>query len=585
MDKIKTFFREKWHILVLVALAILVSYPALFMEMAKGHDLDFHLMRAEGLLNDARWGNLPVRMQSPWIEGYGYPVSILYGDLFLYPLALFRAAGLAIMPAFRIFVLCLNIATVAVAYGSFKVIFKKKETALFSTVLYVTAAYRLVDEYVRSAMGETLAITWLPAVAACIYVILSSDDDKGRRKASVVLALAFTAVTCSHTQSTTMTVFILTPAFFIGLFLFSKKGTRLKRFINVVSAAVIMAALSAFFVVPFADFFTKADIDFAFEYNVSIQAVGLKVYDMFDFFVNPYRTPQADNQKTPGIALMAVLVLALIYIIISIVKKKFAANHKRIVFEAAFAILVLFITTRYFPWNFVEKNVPMGDLFTAIEYPMRYLPLAIIFLALLAGDMFELLTDLVSADGQDKRGRKIITSVFVIAGAMCIFNVVNLCVYTPQFEKRALYMTREDLGRWDYYAMDFQLENCTVDEVDTEVRHEGMLSIETLSRQSNDWLIACVTGPDYGWIQLPMFAYPYYYAHDVEDPSKVFEIHEGANRTVGVLLPGNYSGIVHVYWKEPMFWEICEWISLAAFIACMAYLLSGAVRRRRDGEE
>ena len=119
-------------------------------------------------------------------------------------------------------------------------------------------------------------------------------------------------------------------------------------------------------------------------------------------------------------------------------------------------------------------------------------------------------------------------------------------------------MKTEDLGRWDYYAMDFQLENTTVDDVPLGCVYENMSAMEILSRSSNDFLIACVTGPEYGWIQLPVFAYKYYHACDLEDPSKVFEIHEGANRTVGVLLPGDYSGVLHVYWKEPLFWRITE---------------------------
>ena len=69
MDKVRTFVRKEWHILVMIALIVIVSYPALFMVMAKGHDLDFHLMRAEGIRQDLSWSQIPVRMQSNWIDG------------------------------------------------------------------------------------------------------------------------------------------------------------------------------------------------------------------------------------------------------------------------------------------------------------------------------------------------------------------------------------------------------------------------------------------------------------------------------------------------------------------------------------
>ncbi len=578
MDKIKTFFREKWHILVLVALVILISYPALFMVMAKGHDLDFHLMRAEGIRNDVSLSNFPVRMQSQWIDGYGYPVSILYGDLFLYLLAFFRMTDLAIMPAYRLFVVCINTATVAIAYNSFKVVFKKKEIALFSTMTYTTAAYRLVDEYVRSAVGETLTIVFLPAVIACICVIYTSRDNKIRRRASIILAFTITAITCAHTLTTSMLGIVILPGFIAGLFVFVKKGERLSRFIDLVVAGILTVLLAAFFLVPFMDFYLNAGIGFALETGENIQNEGLILSEMFAFFVDPFSTIGGDIQKTPGIALMMALVCAIVYMIISAVKKIRVENHSRIVFAAIFSIVLLFMTSKIFPWNFIENNVPFGGIFTAIEFPMRYLAFVLVFLSMLAGDLFNALM-VKCADRETGAGSRVVVAVWSVAVVMCVFNVVNLCVYNAGFEKKALFMETEDLGRWDYYAMDFQLKNSTVDDVDTGIKQEGLLSMEVVSRQSNDWMIACVTGPDYGWIQLPMFAYPYYYAHDVEDPSKAFEIHEGANRTVGVLLPGNYSGIVHVYWKEPVFWKICEWISLVTFVACASYLVFG---RRKD---
>ena len=119
-----------------------------------------------------------------------------------------------------------------------------------------------------------------------------------------------------------------------------------------------------------------------------------------------------------------------------------------------------------------------------------------------------------------------------------------------------------------------KIQNTTVDDLPTGLVHEGMLSMEVLSRDSNEFLIACVTGPDYGWIQLPVFNYPYYHAADLENPKMEFEIHDGGNRTVGVLLPANYEGILHVYWQEPVFWRVSEVVSYITFALCILYLLA-----------
>ena len=580
MDKFKSFLASKWHIIVMVVLVIVISYPALFMVMAKGHDLNFHLMRGEGIRQDISLRNFPVRMQSNWIDGYGYPVSILYGDIFLYLFAFFRMCQFALMPAFRLFIVCVNTATVIIAYNSFKTIFEKKETALVSTILYATAPYRLVDEYVRSAVGETLTIVFLPAVVACICVIYREEEAKTRRKASLILSLVITSIICAHTLTTSMLGVVIVPGFLAGLFLFDKKGDRLKRFWNMVTAAIVTAFLAAFFLVPFMDFYLNAGIEFALDNGMNIQGEGLTLWEMFNFYGNPFGGDGSDIQKSPGIVLMTVLICAVIFIIVSTIKKRYVKDQRRIVFETVFAIVLMFMTSCVFPWNFIEYNVPLGGVLTAIEFPMRYMAFALVFLAMLAGDMFNVLTDTIKEKCEVVRAKKIIVAIVSVAAIFCICNMINVCVHTVSYGKKALFMEVEDLGRWDYYALDFQLKNTDVKTPNLGIKQEGLLSMEVVSRDSNDWMIACVSGPDYGWIQLPMFNYPYYYAVDVEDPSKVFEIHEGANRTVGVLLPASYSGILHVYWREPMLWRIMELISAVTFLGILTLLFYDRIRKR-----
>ncbi len=557
----------------LVLIIVMISWPMLFMDVAKGHDLEFHLMRIDGILSDVSFSNLPVRVQSKWLDGYGYPVSILYGDLFLYPAAVLRKIGFSIITAYRIFVVCINTATVLIAYFSFRTIYKEKTVSVLSTVLYSAAAYRLVDEYVRSAVGETLTIVFLPAVAVSVYTILTGNDTKQRMRGAVLLAFAFTSVTCAHTLTTSMLIVVLLPVCIAGLFLFSGKGERLVRFASFAVAAVISLLLSGFFIFPFLDYYLTADIAFASAEDMSIQQFGVGMRDLFSFFADPFGTGKGGIQKTPGIALMLALICAIVYIIVSVMKKKYLKHHLRLVFETVCAVMMIFMASHVFPWDFIEHNIPLGNILTAIEFPMRYLAFAILFMAMVAADLLKGIPEMLSGYGPAVAKRAMYISGTVIC-VLCLFNVINLCIGNAKYEKKAHFVTEEDLGRWEYYAMDFQLKNTTVNDLPLGLTYEGLESMEVLSRNSNDFLIACVSGPEYGWISLPVFNYKYYYAHDVEDPSKVFEIHDGANRTVGVLLPGNYSGIVHVYWREPVAWKIAKYISVLTFLGCVCYLFA-----------
>ncbi|MCR5302475.1 MAG: hypothetical protein K6E49_08570 [Lachnospiraceae bacterium] len=567
---------------VLAVIVVIISWPVLFMDLAKGHDLLFHLERIEGIRMDASWTNLPVRMQSGWMGDYGYPVSILYGDLFLYIGAVFRKLGFAVIPAFRLFMLCVNTATVVISYYSFKV-FNKGWTPVIAAGVYATSSYRLVDVYVRSAIGETLAITFFPAVAACIYLILTTEDARQRLKYSILLSFSFLAVICSHTLTTSMMIVVLILFGPAALILFGIKGKKIRQMGNIAFSGVLTVLLAAFFIIPFLDFYLFADIAFALKGKNSIQGEGPSVADLFDFICNPFGGISGGNiQRTPGPVLMFVLIAALIYCIISAVKKIKLANHRRIVFETVASLILIFMSSAYFPWNFIEDNVPvLGGILTAIEFPMRYLAFAIVFMSLLTGDMINGIYILISENrpAAVKTGTAICTAII---GILCVLSVIQVCYWSTLYDKRADYETPEDLGEWCYYAMDFRLENTTVDDLPKGLVYENLVNMEVLSRNSNDFLIACTSGPDYGWIQLPVFNYKYYHATDVEDTSREFEIHDGGNRTVGVLLPGNYSGIVHVFWREPVSWRIAEAVSLVTFIGCVIFLI---INRKKEVKE
>ncbi len=576
MEGFLQVIKKKWHIPVLVALIILLSYPALFTELAKGHDLDFHLQRIEGLLSDLSKQNFPVRLQSKWVDGYGCPISIFYGDILLYIAVIFRKLGLSIMGAYRVFLVCINSATVIISYYSFKTYFKDKSIAVVSTILYSTAAYRLVDVYVRAALGETLSITFFPAVAACVYVIISEKDRKKRLRASLFLALSLSAIICTHVLTTSMLLVVLIPTCVVAIFVFRKGKERFIRLIELFLSGVGAVLLSAFYVVPFLDFYLFGDIKYPESHN--IQAEGLGIRDFFSFFANPFSVGDGDIQKTPGIALMLCLIGAIIYLIYSLAKKKRLENRKRMLFTLVCSLVLLFMTTCYFPWNFVEKNVPLGELLTSIEFPMRYLTFAILFMTLLSGDLLGVVLSKSPEISQSEQTNRVFTVVCVIISVMCVFNVVNYCVYNERHEKKAVFKTEEDLGRWIYYSMDYQLEGTTIDDVmPTDIKTEGLLSFELVSKQGTDHMMAVVTGPDYGWIQLPMFNYKYYHAEDVEDSSIKFELHDGSNRTIGVLLPANYVGICHVYWKEPVLWRVAEVISLITLLAILIALFNDKI--------
>ena len=115
--------KEKIIAIGLLLLTFVINIP-LYQELVVDCiDLPFHLMRIEGLYEGLMGGQFPVKLQPGWLNGYGYAVSVFYGDILLYFPAFLRVLGFTLSEVFKAYAFCINIATVLVAYYCFQNIF------------------------------------------------------------------------------------------------------------------------------------------------------------------------------------------------------------------------------------------------------------------------------------------------------------------------------------------------------------------------------------------------------------------------------------------------------------------------------
>lgn len=192
----------------LVAVVILVSLPLFAVLGVYGHDLQFHLMRIEGIACDLEGGNILSKISPVWMDGYGYPVSVYYGDLLLYVPAILRIGGFPIATAYKMYLFLINFGTAVISYICFRKIFGKRNTALLLSLAYTTASYRIVDLYTRAAVGEYSAMMFFPVIALAVYRIYTQDvrEWKLYRKNALTLAIGMTGVIGTHILSTEMAV-------------------------------------------------------------------------------------------------------------------------------------------------------------------------------------------------------------------------------------------------------------------------------------------------------------------------------------------------------------------------------------------
>ena len=98
------------------------------------------------------------------INEKGYPFSLMYSDVFLYPAAVLRILGFSLQTSYKVYVASITVATVGITFYALRKMFRSDCAALLGTALYTLSFYRLTNVFVRAAVGEYTAMAFLPLV-------------------------------------------------------------------------------------------------------------------------------------------------------------------------------------------------------------------------------------------------------------------------------------------------------------------------------------------------------------------------------------------------------------------------------------
>lgn len=548
------------RIVISLLIAISASLPLLFSGITEGHDLMFHLMRIEGLANEIKVGHIPSRVQSVWMSDYGYPVSIYYGDILLYFPALLRICGFSINAAYKVFIFTVNFFTAYFGYVCFRNIFKDQKIAAIMSLVYSTAAYRLVDIYVRSAVGEYCALIFFPIISMAVYK-LYSDENTGLRNnvsAGLLLALGMTGIVTSHILSAEMTAVVLALVFAVMI----GKSFRINQLRTWIIGVVATCALSAYFIVPFLDYYINTNVQIQNLYKgypIKIQEKGACIGDFFAVFKNLIWM-----QLSPGLALMTVLMIGIVLLIL---KRKMSATTKRILF---LSVVVLWMSSNCFPWDILAHKFAIMNMLAQIQFPWRWIGVANIMLTLLMGQ-------LVLDNGRFLKIENKSYDIVKITAIMAIVIVLFLESYYGDHAGRTIFYDTHNLNTYGYMNGEY-LRGSEVSEnvyiaVDTSSlsgQIEGdFKQAKIIDRSGTEMDFYIKNKKEDTKVTLPVINYPGYEVSD--ESGNVYPITDGENLLIAFDLPASYDGQLYLRYVEPVSWRIAELISIIAFLVSGIY--------------
>jgi len=228
-------------LLIILIVSYFFSKPFFNSGYFPTHDGEWAIVRLVEMQREIKNGQIPPRMSDYLNHGYGYPL-FSYTYPFPYYLGMFfRLFKIGYTDTIKIlFILSVFLS------GIFMYLFAKKlsgiEAGVFSSILYITAPYRLVNLYIRGSLGESLSMVIFPLL---LYISLFYIE-KPNIKYSLLLSLTLAILILTHN----VMALLFFPIFISFIIFFSNINLRkVNLFLlrNLLLSIILGLGLSAFF--------------------------------------------------------------------------------------------------------------------------------------------------------------------------------------------------------------------------------------------------------------------------------------------------------------------------------------------------
>lgn len=342
---------DKFKILgIILILTFLISVPYLNFEPITTHDISYHTNRIIAISEELKAGHFPVLIHSNLLDGFGYANPLFYPELFLYIPAILTTLGLNFLTSYKLFTILTTFFTLLFTYYSANHIFKKKNIAWTITILYGTSFYRLADIYERGAIGEVLAIVFLPLVLCGLYEIIFGENKKWW-----IICFGIFGLINSHVLTFAMSIILILTICTINIIRIFKDK---KRLVTLIIAGVISILLILSFVLPYLEQSNsdKFNVDEKIYNGAFLQSYSVSLKELINNQFN-----NGDFYKGIGTILLILPVF--------IIKCKDEYDQTKFMKQLfGIGLIVLLVSTSIFPW---ESLCNKFNSITTLQFPYR----------------------------------------------------------------------------------------------------------------------------------------------------------------------------------------------------------------------
>ena len=539
--------------LMIVVMAIFVTYPHFTPNLYFGDDLCFHLYRVEGIKDGLLSGQFPVRIHPTANNGYGAYTASMYGELFLYIPAFLRIMGVSYVYAWKIFLFIINIATGMIMYYSAKGIAKSRYAGIIAAMTYMLCAQRLFNVYSRSAIGEGLAMAFFPLIIYGMYEILIGDKNKWW-----VLALGCTGVFQSHMIS----------CLFAGLFIIASvivfvKNLKDRRYIYLILAFAVTLLINMWFIVPFAYNYLFSDFNIRHSsHQYTFLRNTIPPVRLFNaLFEQAVIDGSKDRTLSIGIGTGILAVIGLFYF----VRPKKLSDEDKGCYK--FNILMLFsglifmiACTTVIPWETLAKLKFIYNYESRLQFAWRMLSPAVVLLCMSGAYAFEKSIPWAS--------RKILGSAFIIFCSVLfiIFGTAFTKTMRPIAENPTVSIQRHMINGSDYEYLPGGTDAAKFI-ANTYKTSDSRISVSSHEKSGTNLKFTLTGSGENAWVEVPMLYDKGYMVTD--NKHNRLKTEAGTNHVLRIYTK-NDTEEIKIRYAGTVLYKIGDIISLLTLIALLA---------------
>ncbi len=399
------------------SIGLAAAQPLFSGLLPRGADILLHYYRIAALAEMLGQGFLYSRWFPFLASGYGYPILLYYAPLAHHLGAGFYALGAGIGPAtLLVFGLTLFLA----ATGAFAWARERLGDAggLGAAAAYAFAPYVLLNVMARSALAEVLAL----AIVPWVFWALTRLQREGRPIHGLLAALSYAGLALSHN----ITALVFSPLLALWALLIALQAGRARWLRDTLRAAAVLAlglGLSAFFWLPA---FLERDLSRLDQALSAAYDFHTAFLPLSDLIALPARFDFRLVNDTAPLGLSALSALLGAIGLAGLVRRSGRDRGQR----ASWALWAGFLGAGAGLGALMTLDIstPLWEalpLLRFVLYPSRFLGMASLFLAVLAGAGVSVLASL--GDGMLKRlrgspevGAAVVTALLV--GAMMVYG-------------------------------------------------------------------------------------------------------------------------------------------------------------------